>query len=230
MRGWAWGPKWETNLLRVDDPIRLASFAWKWADQKTIYCIGRDEVQSDLELVQALWDVFHKAQVIVAHNGKAFDVKQSNAFFLYHKLPPPSPSAVIDTKTEAKRYFKFYSNSLDDLAQYLGLGGKEHTGGIDLWWDCMDNKPEAWRKMKKYNKHDVWLLEKVYLKMRPWMRIHPNLNVFEDRVFNCKNCLSANLISRGKEPRNGGHKQRYQCKDCGTWNYGTYVRHETEIR
>lgn len=235
--GYAWGPKWETNLLKEKTPIRLASFAYKWAGEKTVHCVALPDLaqyevdrESDRELVQELWEIFDKAQIIVAHNGKAFDIKQSNAFFARHHMKPPSWYVVIDTKTEAKKYFRFSSNSLDDLGEYLNVGRKERTGGIDLWWDCMDGKPEAWKKMKRYNKQDVVLLEKVYEQLRPWMKTHPNLNVYEDRVMSCKYCLSMNLIRRGNSPRKNGHVPQWFCKDCTGWNYGKFVSYETIIR
>lgn len=229
LTGRAWGPKWETSLIRIDKPITLASFAWKF-DDTPVQCIALPDVGSQSALVKALWKVFDEAQIIVAHNGKAFDIKQSNAFFLTNHLTPPSPYVVVDTKTEAKRYFKFPSNSLDDLGQFLGVGKKEATGGIDLWWGCEANEPEAWRKMKKYNKQDVVLLEKIYTTMLPWMRIHPNLNVYEDRVKSCRNCLSQRLQSRGKQVLRNGHALRYVCNDCGAWNQGAFVKHETLIK
>ena len=235
--GHTWGPKWEANLLDVVQRIRLASFAWKWFGEPTTHCLALPDMpgyeknkESDRELVQELWKVFDEADILVAHNGKAFDFKQSNAFFVQNDIKPPSPYVVIDTKTEAKRYFKFPSNSLDDLGQYLGVGRKERTGGMDLWWDCMDGKPDAWRRMKRYNKQDVVLLEKVYEKIMPWMNTHPNLNVYEDRIKCCKICLGSRLQSRGSQIRRNGRVIRYVCQDCGAWNQGAYTKSDTLIR
>ena len=49
----------------------------------------------------------------------------------------------------ARRNFMFNSNSLGDLGQTLGLGGKGDTGGFDTWLQCMAGDPKAWRRMIK---------------------------------------------------------------------------------
>jgi uncharacterized protein YprB with RNaseH-like and TPR domain/predicted RNA-binding Zn-ribbon protein involved in translation (DUF1610 family) len=225
-----WGPKWEANLLRIDEPIHLASFAWKFMGEDAVHCLGQCDTKNERELVQRLWDVFDVSQIIVAHNGKSFDIKQSNAFFIYHKLKPPTPAHVVDTKIEAKRYFKVHSNSLDELGQYFGVGEKVKTGGIDLWWGCEENDPKSWRLMKKYNKQDVLLLELVYRRMLPWMKFHPNLNVLEDSIRNCPNCGGSRIERRGHSITRTGTRQRFQCRDCGAWSSGKHEPSNVLIR
>ena len=48
--------------------------------------------------------------------------------------------------------------------------------------------------MLKYNKRDVTLLEEVYLRIRPWIKGHPNCaNYIDSKVPICSNCGSKNL-------------------------------------
>lgn len=217
---YTWGPKWEANLLKVTQQIRLAMFAYKVLGDKRVYVHALPDYETPRELVQALWTVFDEADVLIAHNGKNFDIRQSNAFFLEFGFPPPSAYQVIDTKQVAKRHFRLPSNSLDDLAAFFNIPGKLATGGMDLWWDCMDNKPEAWNKMRRYNRQDVVVLEKVYLTMRSWMPNHPNLNVAMDRPEGCPSCGGKNVIRRGFAFTRTGKTQRYQCQDCSAWSSG----------
>jgi len=73
--------------------------------------------------------------------------------------------------------------------------------------------------MKKYNKQDVLLLEKVYKKLRPWTPRHPNLSVFgkEDRPV-CPHCASEKMYKDGKYHTNTNTYQAWECQDCGGWS------------
>ena len=50
--------------------------------------------------------------------------------------------------------------------------------------------------MKRYNKQDVVLLEKIYLKLRPWIRIHPD--ILKSGIC-CQKCGSINIEWRGSQ-------------------------------
>ena len=104
------------------------------------------------------------------------------------------------------------------MAQYLGVGKKINTGGFQLWLDCaVHDKPEAWRKMARYNRHDVKLLEEVYYKFRPYITNHPNLNLINRVVDNCPNCGGV-LQKRGFRVTRVGRYQRFQCQSCAAWS------------
>lgn len=230
LRAFSWGPKWEANLLKITEPIQLAMFAYKTLGEKEVYAIGLPDVKNEKALVKELWRVFDQYDVLIAHNGARFDFTMGNAFFAQQGLKPPSPYQVIDTKLVAKRYFRFTSNKLDDLGTFLELGRKEQTGGMELWWDCMDNKPAAWAKMRRYNKQDVLLLEKVYLKLRPWMVNHPNSNVSDGTTMNCPTCAGANLIRRGFNFSKTAKRQRYVCMSCRSWSNGPTIKTDVILR
>lgn len=158
------------------------------------------------------------------HNCKQFDIKWANRAFIKYELKPPSPYKVIDTLTMARSYFKFNSNRLNDLGQFLGVGSKLETGGFDLWKRCMLGDKKAFKKMCQYNRQDVVLLEKVYLKLRPYMHNHPVIST--QNSFICPICGSSHLQSRGFIQLSGGvfRKRRYQCQECGKWCSGEQER------
>jgi len=116
-----------------------------------------------------------KADIVIAHNGIAFDTRKIQARMLFHGLNPPSPYREVDTLKIARKHFSFTSNRLDDLCQTLGIGRKLATGGFDTWLGCMRGDPKAWAKMTRYNKRDVKLLVALYKKLLPWTTVHPNL-------------------------------------------------------
>lgn len=223
--GYVW-QKYEQNVIAYEKEWYMLSVAWKWLGEKTTHVISLPDFKgyskdktNDKELVKALWKLFDEADIIIAHNGNSFDIKKSNAKFIEHGLPVPSPYKQIDTKLIARRYFNFNSNKLDDLGNILGLGRKIDTGGFDLWLGCASGNKKAWKKMCEYNKQDVILLEKIYLKMRGW--ITPLKSSKHHGVCTNLDCGGVQFTRRGTEVRLGGIKvQRLVCNACGKWSYG----------
>jgi hypothetical protein len=84
----------------------------------------------------------------------------------------------------------------------------------------MNGDKDAWKRMEEYNIQDVVLLESLYHKLLPWIKTHPNRNLFSDDVV-CPTCGSHHLQKRGTAISITGTYQRYQCKSCGSWSQGT---------
>lgn len=221
---YVWG-KYEQDVIAFQQDWYMLSFAYKWLGEKETHVWALPDFKTykknpidDKELCKKLWDLLDEAEIVIAHNGIQFDIKKSNVRFLTNGMKPPTPYKVVDTKIEAKRYFKFDSNRLDDLGQYLDLGRKMMTGGFDLWLGCGNNNKEAWKHMKEYNKKDVELLEKIYIKLLPWMETHPNMNLINGNNNGCPNCGSKDLHKRGFATTRVAKFQRWQCQKCGAWS------------
>lgn len=216
---YVWG-KYQQDVIAYEEEWYMLSFAYKWFDGRRIYCHTINEFSdrpgSDKSLVKKLWKLFDEADIIIAHNGDAFDNKKSNARFLYWNMKPPSPYKTIDTLKIARRYFKFNSNRLDDLAKILRLGQKVKHAGFDLWLGCMQGDESAWKTMIKYNKHDVNLLEKIYMRLRAWTDNHPNVSAL-DRPDACPACGSSSLESKGWKYMKTRRYRQYKCRNCGKW-------------
>lgn len=233
--GYAW-QMYDTNILGVVDPVKVICGAWKRLNEKDVsvralcdYPEYQPGVVNDKELVTELWHVLDEADVIIAHNGDSFDCKVLNARFVANGLNAPSDYKTVDTLKSAKKYFRFNNNTLNELGLYLGEGKKAPTGGFETWTKCMAGDQSAWNRMKKYNAQDVELLERVYLRLRPFIGNHPNLNTISPpRVkqfeFPCQSCQSVNTSKRGFSVTKLGRYQRYQCSDCGSWSSGPYER------
>lgn len=212
---YTWG-KYEQNVIAFKEEWKLLSFAYKWLGETNVKCLARPDFDdiTDKSLVMELWKLLDEADIVIGHNADAFDNKKANARFIELGLPPPSPYLSIDTKKIAKKYFKFNSNSLDDLGKTLGVGQKVKHYGFQLWLDCMNGDPKAWKTMKNYNKQDVVLLEKVYLKLRPWIENHPNVLDEYEKVYTCPKCGSFNIKSQGIRYTLRATYRRYRCLDC----------------
>lgn len=212
-----WGV-YEQNAIRVVREWELAAFAYKWLGEREVICHTRQGQKTDKQLCKKLHKVLSQADIVVAHNGDSFDNKKARARMLHHGLPPVKPYKQIDTKKIAKRRFAMNSNSLDAIGKFLGVGRKEKTGGYDLWADCMAGKASAWRKMAAYNKQDVALLERVYLKLRPHDNMHPNVATIAQKPDACPRCgTEGKMHSRGFTFSRVAKFAKYQCQACSGW-------------
>lgn len=211
------GSMYERDVLDVRENWQVLSIAWKFLGDKEVRCISKQYDRDDRRIVGSFHKVLAQADIVVAHNGASFDNKNMNSKFLEYGHPPPRPYKTVDTLQWAKLRFRLNSNKLDDLGRILKCGRKiKNPFGFDLWLDVMSGKSAAWRHMIRYNKQDVNLLEKVYLKLRPWIEKHPNVGL-AFAGFHCPKCGSAKVQSRGCRPRQYGWVREYQCRSCGGW-------------
>lgn len=220
---------YEQNVLKVVEESYILCFSYKWLDEDEIHFVSirdfpryKTDKKNDKDLVKKLREVLDEASIVIGHNSKRFDNKWFRKECIKHKLGPPSPWHDIDTLTEARKYFKFHSNKLDDLLEFLGHKGKVKHYGMNLWFDCMKGDDKAWELMEEYALRDVEGLELIYRDMRPYMTTHPNLNQYEEnKDYRCPMCKSYNVQKRGYTMKGKRSKaQRFQCQDCGKWSEG----------
>jgi len=174
---------WRANIYadRVISEWFMLSWSAKWLyDTKVLSdrLTGKEaRSENDKRIVTSLWKLLDDADIVIAHNGDKFDVPNVNTRFIINDLPPTSPYQQIDTKKIAAKQFGFTHNSLNGLGEFFKLGSKKDTD-FDLWKACKAGDEKALAYMSEYNDQDVILLEEVYLKLRPWIKSHPNLAMF----------------------------------------------------
>lgn len=211
----------------------IMSWAAKWLDQPNIMYADRQEWSED-QLVEMLITLLDKADIVVAHNGDRFDLPRIKGRALINGILPPSPYKTVDTLKVARKHFALGMNTLERLADILGVPPKKlhkKFPGFLLWAECLKNNPEAWAECKVYNKGDVETLEAIYLKMLPWIDNHPNLGaLMEDEEMVCPKCGSKHLQKRGFHVSNTGKYQRYCCNNCGGWSRSRYTEYPKELR
>ena len=189
--------------------------AWKWEGQKRIYgeiANGKD----DKNVVSALRDAIIEADEIVYHNGRKFDFRKLNTRVILNDLPPMPKPREVDTLLQVRKHFGFTSNRLDYLGQILGVGGKDHVSN-ELWLEALRGKKKALKKMFKYNKRDVTLLEDVFHKVQSHIDVGYNKNLGKGLGFGCPSCGSNNYQYRGWATTSVSKYRRCQCVDCGKW-------------
>ena len=178
----------------------LACWAAKWLCTDEIFGkhVAKKEAVARLDnsIITDIWKLVDKADIIIAHNAKRFDIRKLNWRFLQNGLKPPSPYWVVDTLTSSRQNFAASSHKLDYLNKQCGLTRKLETR-YKLWLDCInpETSGQSLKDMFTYCKGDIQALEDWYLKIRPWIKSHPPCGAFIETMSEvCPNCASTDLI------------------------------------
>jgi len=227
---------WKANVgsEQVISEWFMLCYSAKWLFDDTVISErltgkeARDE--NDGRIVKGLWKLLDEADIIIAHNGDSFDVPNMNTRFIVHGLPPTSPYQTIDTMLVARKQFGFTHNSLNGLAKIFGFAPKLDTD-FDLWKRCVAGDDEALAYMQEYNKGDVEVLEDVYMKLRPWIRSHPNLGLYvETDGAICPNCGSEDIEWTDKfYYTQTGKYATFRCK-CGSFGRSRFTALSKDAR
>lgn len=196
---------------------------YKWLGENKTYCINawdftewQKDVNNDKKVIESFHKVFQEADVIITHNGKSFDMKHLKTRGMKHGVLFNDDLIHIDTKNEAKKHLYMFNNRLGTIGEFLVNDKKMENGGWQLWVDVMNRDPKSQKLMTEYCKQDVILLEKVYLKLRPYIKSIPNYAMFQSLELKiCPKCGSTRIKKKGLSYTKNNVKQRYVCYNCG---------------
>jgi len=212
-----WGLfKQNISISQLINSSYVMCWAAKWLGEEQVF-YGSTR-QGKKKMLERIYKLLEQADAVCHYNGDRFDLPTLNKEFLLQAWPPPSSSQSIDLLKTARNKFKFPSNKLDYVAQALGVGSKTKHAGHQLWVDCLAGNKKAWEQMEEYNKNDVILLEKVYNKLLPWIKGHPNIALYNGTPMACPHCGSTRVTKRGFYYTSVSKYQRYSCSSCGAWS------------
>lgn len=229
--GYAWRG-YDTSIIRwVRPPGNICAIGWKWLHEKTAHVKAlpdfpgyKPDNWDNTNLLSHFLKDYRQADIVIAQNGLDFDQRVLRTNLAKRGLEIPPPVQVIDTLLMARRLFKFPSNRLDDLGEFLGVGRKVKHPGFDMWEGCMNGDKKSWALMKKYCKGDVFpLLEGIYRKMAAWDPRHPDLTNWTRRTA-CPVCESSVAERRGWQFTQATKRRRLVCKSCGKWYLGPRMK------
>lgn len=212
-----WDQNVSTNAIVQDWHLICWSARWLFDNNVMSDVLTSQEAKehNDERVCRSIWNLLDEADIVITHNGINFDIKRLNTRFIYHNMMPPKPFQNIDTLIVAKNAFNFTSNKLDYINSLLGLPKKTETD-FELWAKCFYGEKDALHQMEEYNKNDVMILEDTYLRVRPYIKNHPNLNLWsEENVSICPNCGSKELDWNGNYYTYTGYYSAFRCNDCG---------------
>jgi uncharacterized protein YprB with RNaseH-like and TPR domain len=220
---WTWGV-YQADAIAIKEHWYILSFAYKWLGEKSVTVKGLCDYkgykkgnENERQLLADIWKMLDEADIVVAHNGRAFDTKSIVARFIAHGFVPPSLYRVVDTKSDLKRVARFSSNRLEWLCEQLVDEEKLKHVGFKMWRGCMDGDMKYWKMMKEYNAHDVKILEELYVTISVWIP-QPNFNLWTDgKPDRCTNpaCGSKLIESKGLIRTRSRVYRAYRCKACG---------------
>jgi DNA polymerase elongation subunit (family B) len=213
---WQSGYKLNIPYSNIIKERAIICICYKWADENKVHSLTWDENQNDKTMLEKFMEVANEAHELVGHNGDKFDLPWIRTRCLFHGIPCFPTYATIDTLKHARSRFRFNSNRLDYIANYLGVGSKTETG-FDLWKDIvLKNDKTALKKMVDYCKNDVVILEKVYNHIANYVPHKTHyVALLNDETCSCPECGSTDLRFSQKRYTAGGMARiQLQCSDC----------------
>lgn len=222
--GFVWGA-WEQNLSldQIKTDWFCITWAAKWLFEKKVYSAKltpkEAKAQDDKRIMRSIWELLNEADIVITHNGDKFDFKRLNTRFLIHELPPPMPYISIDTLKHNRKQFAHTSNKLDYINNSLGVKRKLKNDGWQLWTACYKGEKKALKDMETYNIQDIIILEDLYLRIRAWIRPHPNVNLYitDGEAVECPACGKEDLAKEsGRYATKTAVYGVFRCNNCGS--------------
>jgi len=198
----------------------VSCIAYKWEHEDKVHIIHLSRLQhardprNDKSIIKKMAKVINEADVMVAHNGDAFDWKKFNARVLKHGLPPLKKPKLIDTLKMVRSQMKFDSHKLGDLCKELNVNLKIENEK-NLFVKALDSW-DKYKKLYEYCVGDVIALEDIYNKLKPYCKPAFHAGMLQGLDHSCANCASENLIKFGTYITASKEVQRYRCNDCGS--------------
>ena len=219
-----WGPflqKMGMHQMVEGKDWHFISWAAKWLFEpevmSDVLTPAEAKRRDDKRICKSLWKLINEADIIIAHNLERFDIRCCNARWIANKMLPPSPFRCIDTLKHAQKIGRFTYHKLDFLGQRYCGSGKLPTD-FSLWVACEHGDQDALDKMVHYNRHDVEILEDVYMLIRPYIKGHPNVGVYDNtEVPLCPTCGGERITDIKKDYyTNVSRFSMFKC-ECGAY-------------
>ena len=237
---WRTGYKLNISPDNIIQERAIMCICWKWEGEKKVHSLTWDD-GDDKQMLKEFAKVIEEADELVAQNGDWFDIRWFNARCLIHNLPPVPKPKTVDTLKMLKKHFLLNSNRLDYVGKVLFGEGKIETN-FGMWKDILlENSSTAMKKMVKYCKKDVTLLERIWQKLRDYdpPKTHAAVNMtgnVKDRWM-CPHCGSTDVKkSKTRVTAKGMVQHQMNCRECGRYYsianavHGWYLKAKREER
>lgn len=216
-QAYVWRAYGEQNIgvEQIIDAGGIICVGAKWLGERETFLFSEWEHGKN-EMLFQIYEMMEEADAIITYNGDKFDLPKLNGEFLQAGFDPLPPATSIDV-VKSVRKLGYFVNRLAFIGPFLGVGAKIKHEGFELWVKVMEGDVPAQRRMARYCKQDVKLLEKLYMKVRPFIKNHPHLG---NEKHECGACGSNHVQSRGYRRTKAFRIQRLQCQKCGSWSDG----------
>ena len=215
---WTWGMYNQNHSVdQVKEHPYILCIGAQWLGDKEVITYSKWE-HGTVPMLLNLHELFTQADLVIGKNSTKFDLPWIRMEMLKHLGMPFPPLTHVDLEKVARGKFRFLSNKLEYILQYLEMGGKMKHDGFDMWVEVMDGNKKAQAAMLKYCAQDVRQTGKLYERMRPFIEDHPAFRAIGTEA--CQKCGSHHVQKRGKRHTACYEIQRYECQKCGGWFQG----------
>lgn len=127
---------------------------------------------NDYNIVRRASDVLANHDVVVAHNGKWFDIPFLRTRLLKHKLPKLPDLKLVDPCDVLRRKFRMKSNSLAAIIDHLALKDKKTPLSMATWLEAtLNGNRRAMDDIVKHCIQDVKALDGVFNAVKPYLKM-----------------------------------------------------------
>jgi hypothetical protein len=214
------------SIENIIQDTTILSFAatWLYSGKVTSFCLTPKEskARDDRRVISEAWNMLERAEVVIAHYGRGFDLPKLNSRFLFYGLKPPSPYRSVDTAKDIPS-LGLSSKKQDYILAFTHQKQKLETS-YQLWKDCDRGDSKALKKMEAYNRNDVVTLEAMYTILRPWLANHPNIAAYEDHASDrCPKCNGRLTWTKSRWATPTKLYPTFRCKACGVVGRGRWA-------
>lgn len=150
----------EPGVIRTIRADELASKDWK-----------RGVRGNDREMVKRANEVLRKHDILVAHNGRFFDVPFLRTRAIKWDLAPLNDMVIVDPVRVARSKLRFQSNRLDRMLDTLGIAERKTPLDLSVWMDVLHNgNRTAMNTIVEHCEADVKALSALLPKVRPFIK------------------------------------------------------------
>jgi len=175
----------ESTALYADLGVALCMSYESSEDPGVVHTLRTDKLNprdwkrgvrgNDRELVKRCNEVIRNHDIVVAHNGKWFDLPFLRTRALVHGLAPLHEVTIVDPVLIARRKFRFQRNSLARIADTLKLADKKTPLDLSLWADvCLNGNQEGMDLIVEHCEADVRVLSGVLGLVKPFVKQFDN--------------------------------------------------------
>lgn len=199
----------------IEKQKEIICISYKWQYEDKIHTL--DWRMGEKAMLKAFIKIMGEADECVGHNSDNFDIKELRTRCIYHGVLMFPNYRTLDTLKKSRTYFRFASNKLDYISQYLNVGKKLDHEGFDMWIKVVEDKDEdALERMIKYCEQDVILLEDTFFVLSPFINHNNNFAVLSGgEKYDCPECTSSNVnMFHSYSTPLGTIRREMRCKDC----------------
>jgi DNA polymerase elongation subunit (family B) len=183
-----------------------------------------DNPGSDRYVLEEFSKVYSAAHITVAHYGRKYDLPYVQTRLLFHGLPVLPPTPMCDTWRVARDNLKLKSNRLANIVDFLDVTQKTPLRP-SVWRAAAAGHKPSLRYIEDHCLADIEALADTYIRLRPLMTRHPNVNIAALNLMGldaCPNCGAGaeRLQRRGRYVSLARVCARFQCQSCGSWHQG----------